>query len=114
MKELLTNPYVLGLIGTFIGTVGLAMVTKWLNRGKDTFDFASKIRDELRLDIERYQKEVSGYKTEAANLRTEVDNWRTKFFDLERDNAKIINELEEKIWRLTEACRKAGIDISTI
>lgn len=105
----LGNPLLWAMLGTLFGGSGLAILNKFLNRGQSRFDMASKIRDELRTDIKRYQDEVNGYKIETGELRKEVDSWRTRYFDLDRDHNATIETMQDEIDGMKRVLRDNGL-----
>lgn len=77
------DPAWIALIGTIVGSVGLKLLEHFLGKAKIKVDEASKIRDELRLEITALRDEVN-------KLETEVNNWREKYLDL-RDTYSNLN-----------------------
>jgi len=110
----MTDQVFWALIGTLFGGGGLAVITKVLNRGKDKFDLAAAIREELREDIKRYQVEVEGYKKETAALRKEVDDWRSKYFEMDRKHNETIDSLEDAIEKMKRILHENGINYSDV
>lgn len=69
------DPAWIALIGTLCGGVGLKMLEHWLGKSKVKVDEASKIREELRLEIASLKDEVS-------KLENELNTWRDRYLDL--------------------------------
>lgn len=69
------DPTVVALIGTIMGGVGLKVVEHWLGKNKVKVDDASRLRDELRLEITAQRDEIKG-------LEADVDKWRKEYYDL--------------------------------
>lgn len=69
------DPTVVALIGTLMGGVGLKVVEHWLGKNKVKVDDASRLRDELRLEITAQREEIR-------QLEQEVDKWRKEYYDL--------------------------------
>lgn len=69
------DPTVIALIGTLCGGVGLKFVEHFLGRSKIKIDEASKIRDELRVEITAQREEIK-------TLEADVEKWRKDYYDL--------------------------------
>jgi uncharacterized coiled-coil DUF342 family protein len=63
------------LIGALFGGIGLKLLEHWLGRSKMRLDEASKIRDELRV-------EITGLREESKVLEKEANEWKEKYYDL--------------------------------
>lgn len=57
------------------GGAGIKVVEKFLNRNKDREDLASRMREELRVEIERHKKR-------ADEAEDEADQWRDRYYRL--------------------------------
>lgn len=68
------DPTVVALVGTIMGGVGLKVVEWWLSKNKVKVDDASKIRDELRL-------EITALRAENKDLEAQVDKWKKDYYD---------------------------------
>jgi len=79
------DPAWIALIGTLCGGIGLKVLEHWLGRSKVKFDESTKMREELRV-------EVNGLRDEIKNLEGEVDKWRKDYYDL-RDKFSEVNTL---------------------
>lgn len=77
------DPAWIALIGTLCGGLGLKLLEHWLGKSKVKIDEASKLRDELRIEITAQREEIKA-------LEAEVDSWREKFYDL-RDKYTTLN-----------------------
>jgi len=69
------DPTLVALVGTVMGGVGLKVAEHWLGRNKVKVDDASRLRDELRL-------EITAQKEEIRQLEAEVEKWRKEYYDL--------------------------------
>lgn len=77
------DPAWIALIGTLCGGVGLKLLEYWLGKSKVKIDEASKLRDELRIEITAQREEIK-------DLEAEVNKWRTDYYDL-RDKYTTLN-----------------------
>lgn len=77
------DPAWIALIGTLCGGLGLKLLEHWLGKSKVKVDEATKMREELRIDITKRDDEIK-------LLETEVDNWRRDYYDL-RDKYSTLN-----------------------
>ncbi len=77
------EPAWIALIGTLFGGVGLKVLEHWLGRNAVKIDEATKIRDELRVDILSLREQLR----EQERL---VDEWQEKYYDL-RDKYSSLN-----------------------
>lgn len=89
------DPAWIALIGTLCGGVGLKVLEHWLGKSKVKVDEASKIRDELRLEIGALRDDVT-------RLETEVNNWREKYLDLRDTYAKLQTEYTIALARINK------------
>src|SRR6476620_2384675 len=103
------DPAWIAVVGTVFGGVGLKVLEHWLGKAKVKIDEASKLRDELRIEITAQREEIKA-------LEAEVDTWREKFYDL-RDkyselNTEYLINLEKLKKEVLEAEKKAngGVD----
>lgn len=102
------DPAWIALIGTVFGGVGLKALEHWLGQSKVKIDEASKLRDELRIEITAQREEIKA-------LEAEVDSWREKFYDL-RDkyselNTEYMLTLEKLKKEVQEAEKRANGNI---
>ncbi len=77
------DPAWIALIGTICGGTGLKILEHWLGKSKVRIDEASKLRDELRIEITAQREEIK-------KLESEVDQWRKDYYDL-RDKYSTLN-----------------------
>lgn len=89
------DPGWLALIGTLCGGTGLKIVEHYLNRKQVKVTDASKIRDELREQIDDQRAEI-------AKLEKEVEGWRDKYYNLRDDHIKLQTELMISLQKLKE------------
>ena len=102
------DPAWIALIGTLCGGVGLKVLEHWLGKSKVKIDEATKLRDELRIEINSQRDEIK-------SLESEVDRWRKDYYDL-RDKYSTLNTeyligLERIKAEADEAVRRADPDI---
>lgn len=65
----------IALAAAIFGGAGLKVVEKWLNKSKDEDDIATKLRAELREDLERWQER-------AEKAEESEDKWRDRYYKL--------------------------------
>lgn len=80
------DPAWIALIGTLAGGVGLKVAEHWLGRNRVKIDDASRIRDELRI-------EISAQRDEIRELEAAVDKWRSEYYNLRDQYSKLQVEL---------------------
>lgn len=102
------DPAWIALIGTLCGGLGLKLLEHWLGKSKIKIDEASKLRDELRIEIVSQREEIK-------TLEAEVDRWRKDYYDL-RDKYSTLNTeyliaLEKIKAEADEAAKIADTDI---
>lgn len=102
------DPAWIALIGTLCGGIGLKLLEHWLGKNKIKIDEASKLRDELRIEITAQREEIK-------TLEAEVDRWRKDYYDLRDKYATLNTEYLlalDKIKKEAEnATKKASTDI---
>lgn len=81
------DPTVVALIGTIMGGVGLKITEAWLGKNRVRVDDASKIRDELRL-------ELTALRAENQQLEQEVDKWRADYYQIYAEKIKLATQLQ--------------------
>jgi septal ring factor EnvC (AmiA/AmiB activator) len=81
------DPAWIALIGTICGGIGLKVAEHYLGRSKDRTDDASRIRDELRLQIAEQKAEI-------ADLEKRLADTLNKYLDLRDEFMKISTELQ--------------------
>lgn len=103
------DPAWIALIGTLCGGLGLKVLEHWLGKSKVKIDEATKLRDELRI-------ELTAQKEEIRQLESEVDKWRKDYYDLRdqhaRLNAEYLIALERIKHEADEATKKASPDVA--
>lgn len=77
------DPAWIALIGTLCGGIGLKLMEHWLGKSKVKIDEASKLREELRIEITAQREEIRA-------LEVEVNKWRADYYDL-RDKYSTLN-----------------------
>lgn len=80
------DPAWIALIGTLAGGIGLKVAEHWLGRSQVKVDEASKIRNELRLEIVAQREEIR-------LLEGEVSKWRENYYNLRDEMIKLQTEL---------------------
>lgn len=76
----------IALIGTLMGGAGLKFIEKFLARGTEKQDFATKMRDELRTDLNTTKEEVR-------QLEKEIDQWKEKYFLLLQEHLEVRSQV---------------------
>lgn len=87
------DPAWIALIGTVCGGVGLKLTEYWLGRNKVRTDDASRIRDELRMEITAQREEIK-------QLETDVEKWRNEYYDLRDKYINLQTELTLALERI--------------
>jgi len=85
----ISSTQIAAISGLTIG-VGLRIIEKVLNKGKENLEEHITLRKELR-------EELDAVKEELYRLRSEVDEWRQKYYD----QVGITNHLSMQIEKLT-------------
>jgi len=70
------------LFSVLIGQTLVEVLKKFLNRAKEQADAQLGMRDELRLEIQRREKELSELREESRQLEASRDNWRIDYFKI--------------------------------
>lgn len=94
------DPAVLTLIGTLCGGIGLKVTEHVLTKGKTRVDDASRIRDELRIEITSQREEI-------ARLEAERDKWQSSYYDLRDQFSKLQTELTLALQNIKEKAAEA-------
>lgn len=77
------DPAWIALIGTLCGGLGLKLLEHWLGKSKVKMDEATRMRDELRTELNTQRDDIKA-------LEAEVDKWRMDYYDL-RDKYSELN-----------------------
>lgn len=93
------DPTVVALVGTIMGGVGLKVVEHWLGKNKVKVDDASRLRDELRLEITAQREEIK-------QLETEVDKWRKEYYDLFLKYTQLNTDLTIALQRIKDEVKE--------
>ena len=104
------DPTVVALIGTVMGGVGLKVAEHWLGRNKVKVDDASRLRDELRLEITAQREEIKA-------LESAVDKWRAEYYDLRDKYSSLQTELTlalQKIKDEADAAAQAAAEVNQL
>jgi chromosome segregation ATPase len=105
-KELLNNSGFVAIVGTIFGGAGLEIIRRFMDRKQKKTDDASKIRAELRQQIEDLRAQEAKWSTEEQRLEAEIERWKGLYYDLKEDNLRTIGELQN----LTAKLRGLGLD----
>lgn len=101
------DPTVVALIGTVMGGVGLKAAEHWLGRNKVKVDDATRLRDELRLEITAQREEIR-------QLEQEALRWREEYFSMYEKYIKLQTELTIALQRLgSDKASENGTDSPT-
>lgn len=98
------DPAWIALIGTVVGSVGLKVLEHFLGKAKVRVDEATKIREELRL-------EISSLKDDIRELETDLNNWREKYLDLRDTYANLNTEYRLALAKLGQAVEQTQHDV---
>ena len=80
------DPAWIALIGTLCGGIGLNITEHYLGRNKVKIDDASRIRDELRIEITSQREEIN-------RLEADRDKWRYDYYTLKEEFFKLQTQL---------------------
>lgn len=97
ISQFLSNNSVFGAVAAVFGGILVRLIDKTLRAKTDYFAEASKIREEMRMNLDTYQKRID-------ELQKESDEWRTKYWGEFEAHATTKAEyvtLEEKCNRLS-------------
>lgn len=75
------------LLSALFGGAGVKLLDKLLSKRGDAFGEATKIREELRSEIDTLRAEIN-------TKRTEADAWRTKYWEQIEENIQLKSEIE--------------------
>lgn len=92
------DPAWIALIGTVSGGVGLKVAEHYLSRSKVASDDASRIRDELRLQIADQREEIAALEAKLEKVQMEYFDMRDKYSEV---NTQLTIALD-KLKRITE------------
>jgi chromosome segregation ATPase len=98
---------VIALVGTLCGGLGLKLVEHWLGRNKARLDEASKIREELRDQIDDMRIVVREVETARDKWREDYFALREKYVELQAQLAGALEQLRMLKEKL-EAIDKSG------
>lgn len=94
------DPAWIALIGTLFGGIGLKVLEHWLGKSKVKVDEASRLRDELRIEINAQREEIK-------QLEAEVDKWRKDYYDLRDKYATLNTEYIIALERIKKEAEKS-------
>lgn len=101
------DPAWIALIGTLCGGVGLKVAEHWLGRNKIRIDDASRIRDELRLEITAQREEIK-------QLEADVDKWREEYYNLRDKYINLQTELTLALQKIREEANLATVKVDEV
>lgn len=101
------DPAWIALGASVAGGTGLKFAEHWLGRNRVRIDDASKIRSELRADLESQRKEIK-------QLEAEVDKWRGQYYDLRDKYTNVQTELTMALAKIKEESAHAENIASSI
>lgn len=90
------DPAWIALIGTLCGGLGLKIVEHWLGRNKTKTDEASKLRDELRVQIDDLKEEIKGLEAERDKYRNDWLDLRDKYVAQTTQLTLALRDIEHK------------------
>jgi uncharacterized coiled-coil DUF342 family protein len=90
------DPAVLTLIGTICGGVGMKVAEHFVTRKKSKFDDGSRIRDELRIEINSRGEEITRLEQERDRYRDSYYNLRDEFRDLQTNLTLALDKIKSE------------------
>lgn len=93
MRDLLSNPGFVALVGTLFGSAGLKVVEHWLGRARTKAAESASYREELRKEIESLRAQLEKADGEELRLQGVLDEWKTKWYDLRDEKQQALTEL---------------------
>lgn len=78
----------LALIGTAVGSVGLEITRRLLDRKSKQSTEGNAIREELRNSVQDLRDQLAAAKLREQQLDDEVEEWRSKFYDKRDEDIK--------------------------
>jgi hypothetical protein len=110
VKELLSNPGFIALMGTLFGGAGLEIVRRLMDRRQRDSDNEAKMRLELRTEIEGLHRRLAQSALEEQRLEAEIDRWKGMFYEQKEDYLKSMTALQILTERLNDAHLRVDID----
>jgi predicted nucleic acid-binding Zn-ribbon protein len=101
------DPTVVALVGTIFGGVGLKLAEHWLGRNKVKVDDASRLRDELRLEITAQREEIKA-------LEAEVDKWRKEYYDLFLKYTALETDLKLALHNIKQEAERGTLNVDEL
>lgn len=83
----------IALIGTFVGSIGLAVVNRLISTKDRKQDHGTQIREELRAEVIGLRDQLAQAREIEQGLEAEVEEWRGKLYDLRDEDIKRQTEL---------------------
>jgi polyhydroxyalkanoate synthesis regulator phasin len=74
-------------LAAILGGVGVKVIDKLMSKRNEHFSEATRIREELRLEITSLRLELDEWKSDA-------DEWRIKYYSQVEENLKTLSEME--------------------
>lgn len=93
MKDLLSNPGFIALMGTLFGGVGLKIIEHWLNKSKERSAEQAAVRNE-------YREEIEDLKAEIVRLNAAIDEWKNKYYTVREEKNRVDLDLKLTLERL--------------
>lgn len=101
------DPAWIALIGTLCGGIGLKVLEHWLGKSKVKIDEASRLRDELRTQINTQGEEIKSLEEQLGKITREYYDLRDKYAEL---NTKYLIALEKIKSEAEQAVRNLDTD----
>lgn len=98
------DPAWIALVGTIFGGAGLKAAESWLGKNRVRVDDATRIRDELRLEITAQRDEIK-------QLQADADKWQADYYNLRDSHVQLQTELtilKQKLEDIEAAAKKAS------
>lgn len=96
------DPAWIALIGTIFGGAGLKIAEHWLGKNRIKTDDATKIRDELRLEIAAQKEEIK-------DLEAQVEKWRSDYYALRDKYVALQTELTLALAKIKQEATAAQV-----
>lgn len=94
------DPAWIALIGTVFGGVGLKVLDHYLGKNKLRSDDATRMRDELRIEINNQKDEIN-------KLEAQRDEWQLKYLDVRDQLSKLQTELTLALAKIEDQTKNA-------
>lgn len=101
------DPTVVALVGTIMGGVGLKVAEHWLSKGKVKVDDASRMRDELRLEITSLKEDQSKLEADAIKWRNDYYAMYEKYITAQTESKIELEKLKGQVLALEKLLEEA-------